>query len=169
MVRLDRAANVTHHLEAFFSMSDDGIPQWKSWYRWPFLVAALGGVAMLVYGISECISLVHALRTLPATIEVNTAMSAFPPLGIGIIAFGVLAWMPRTADNRSVRPVRIGRRERDPAMIMIVIAMIGLLLYPVAGLTLRLVTVNMLTARGYTETIDRVRPTSTYITSNWKR
>jgi len=170
MVGLDRQTGIRRHLAEGFFVSDTGIPQWKSWYRWPFLLAFLMGATMLIVGVRECVALVDALRTLPPTITVNTAMSAFPPLGIGIMAAGLLGWLPRKADNSGLRPIRTRRgRERDPGAIVTAIVLAMLLLYPVAGLALRTVTADMLSARGYTETTERVSASSGYLTTRWHR
>jgi hypothetical protein len=151
-------------------VSDSGIPQWRSWYRWPFLLAFLMGAAMLVVGVRECLTLAEALRTLPPTIVVNTAMSAFPPLGIGIMAAGLLGWLPRKADGSGLCPIRTRRGgERDPGAIVVAIVLAMLLLYPVAGLTLRVVTADRLSAHGYTDTTERVSASSGYLTTRWTR
>ncbi len=44
-----------------------------------------------------------------------------------------------------------------------------LVLYPAAGLVLRAVTADMLSARGYTETTERVSASSGYLTTRWHR
>jgi len=151
-------------------MSDTGIPQWKWWYRWLFLILVVFGIWLVVYGVGEWIGLAGALRTLPPEIVVSTAKSALPPLGIGIIAIGALAWMPRTEDGGRLRPIRIGRgRERDPGAIMVVTVLTMLILFVVIGVTVRMATGKILSANGYAEQIDQTSRSSPYITSRWTR
>ncbi|MBD8546103.1 hypothetical protein [Sphingomonas sp. CFBP 8760] len=151
-------------------MSQESAPQWKRWYRWLFLIPVAIGLWMLVYGVGEWIRLTEALRTLPPEVVVSTATSALPPLGIGFISIGLLAWMPRTADGRNLRPIRIAHgRERDPGAIVVVIVLTMLVLFVVTGVTVRIVTSDVLSNSGYTEQVERVSPSSRYITSRWTR
>lgn len=146
------------------------LPEWKSWYRWPFLALALFGAGMAILGVQQCIALWSALRDGAPDIEVNTAMSAFPPLGVGFIAIGSMAFLPRTADGTAIRPIVDGRGKRhDPAMIALIVTLAGFLLYPVCGVVLHVATTEILTKRGYTATTARVSGASGYLTTHWHR
>jgi len=124
---------------------------------------------MIWYGVGECLYLVEALRTLPPTIDTNTAMSAFPPLGFGIATFGLTGLLPRRANGAGLRRIRIAGRKRDPAAMMVIILLVCLLIYPVASIALRLVTASKLSAAGYTETVERTSAASRYVVSHWTR
>ncbi len=145
-------------------------PQWKPWYRWPFLIVVLAGAAMIVIGVQECVALWQAIRAGSPDIVVETAMSAFPPLGAAIMATGSLAFFPRSPDGTRIRIIRTrSGKEYNPALIVTMIGLAGLLLYPILGSVLHVVTANILTARGYMETSETGSHTSGYMRTHWQR
>ncbi|KQO12972.1 hypothetical protein [Sphingomonas sp. Leaf242] len=150
-------------------MNED-IPQWKPWYRIPFFGLFAGGAAMAIYGAIVFISLCKEIKMYAPEIVVETAMSAFPPLGVAVMAIGAMGLLPRKPDGSGVRPLTTKTgEERNPAFIAILIALAGMLLYPICGVALHVVTTKILTERGYTATTQRVNGVSGYMTSNWQR
>ncbi len=148
----------------------DGVPQWKSWYRWPFLALVTAGTGMAWVGVSECVALWSAISSGAPDIVVETAMSAFPPLGVAFIALGSLAFFPRKHDGTGIRPIRTRRGATyNPGKVVMLIVLAGVLLYPICGIALRTVTTALLTDRGYAVVTSQVSHTSGYGTVHWRR
>lgn len=153
-------------------MSDDAIPTIKPWQLWLAAIAVLAlGAAMLAIGVWELTTLIRDLRTLPPVVVVTTDIAGFLPLGVAALALGLFFAFPPATANIAGRPrvAKLPQAGLNRSKLLIVTLLVCLLLYPVLAVTLRVVTDNMLSARGYTQAIVDPGFRSSYLTIRWTR
>lgn len=140
----------------------------KPWERALYAaVACLGGTAMVVAAVAQLAALARALHTLPPAIEAMMGTPGLLLMGIAITGFGLLALQPP-----AIPSVRLRGRNRprlDRGQRVVAVALICLVLVPVATVALRLGMGSYLEDCGYRREIVDPGFHSRFLTIRWTR